>query len=168
MTLAVPSAYADDVPGGNIADPGVRAVDIARPAVVRIITFINGTLTVHFPSGDATFPQNGGNGYQLVLSGSGTFITAHGDILTADHVVSPPTSDLDSFLQQTAAPDVASYMNQTLHANPQVSAAQVTQELASGQPGSMSHYTTPQSSVYLSTSFTGPLSAPNFQSIPSS
>jgi serine protease Do len=145
----------------------VRAVDIAQPAVVRILTFIGGMLTVHFSSGDVTFPQNSSTGYPLVLSGSGTFITAHGDILTADHVVSPPTGDLDAFLQQTAAPDIAKYIDSTLHANPQVSADQVTQELASGQLASTSQYSTPKSRVYLSTEFTGPLSAPDFQSIPS-
>jgi hypothetical protein len=134
---------------------------------VRIITFINSTLTVHFSSGDATFPQGGNAAYQLILSGSGTFISAHGDLLTADHVVAPPTSDLDSFLQQVAAQDVANYMNTTLHVNPQVTATQVAQNLANGQPPSTSHYNPPQSRVYLSTEYTGPLSAPDFRSIPS-
>src|ERR1700730_3741385 len=123
MAPGMPSVYADEVPGGNITDPGVRAVDIAQPAVVRIITFIDSTLTVHFSSGDATFPQGGAAAYQLILSGSGTFITAHGDLLTADHVVNPPQADLDSFLQQVAAQDVANYMNTTLHVNPQVTLA---------------------------------------------
>src|SRR5437016_9048079 len=86
-----PKAYADGIPGGNVADPVVRAVDIAKPAVVRIITTIPGHLTVHFSNGqNVTFPQNASGGYPLQLSGSGTFISAHGDILTADHVVNPP------------------------------------------------------------------------------
>jgi len=162
----VAAAYTNDIPGGNITDPVVRAVDIAQPAVVRILTQVNGQLTVQFSTGSATFPQDGSNGYPLVLSGSGTFISAHGDILTADHVVNPPRADLDSFLQQTAAQDVANYMNQKLRANPQVTPAQVTQELASGQLNSTSQYTTPQSAAYLSTAFTGPLSATSFQNIP--
>src|SRR5579859_6868810 len=112
MGGSVASAHTFDIPGGNVADPVVRAVDIAQPAVVRIITQLDGKLVVHFTSGDVTFPQNGSNGYPIDLSGTGTFISAHGDILTADHVVNPPQSDLDSFLQQTAAPDVANYMNQ--------------------------------------------------------
>ena len=33
-------AYADGIPGGNVTDPTVRAVDIAEPAVVRIITYV--------------------------------------------------------------------------------------------------------------------------------
>ena len=166
MGGGVASAHIFDIPGGNVSDPVVRAVDIAQPAVVRIITQIDGKLIVHFTSGDVTFPQNGSNGYPLDLSGTGTFISAHGDILTADHVVNPPQADLDSFLQQTAAPDVANYMNQVLHANPQVTADQVAQALAGGQINSTSQYDTPQSAVYLSFAFTGPLSATSFQNIP--
>ncbi|HEX9133560.1 MAG TPA: trypsin-like peptidase domain-containing protein [Ktedonobacteraceae bacterium] len=165
MAGNAPAAYADGIPGGNISDPVVRAVDIAKPAVVRIITFLNGQLTVHFPTQDATFPQ-GGNGYQIVLSGSGTFITARGEILTADHVVNPPRQDLDQFVQQQAAPDVAAYMNQVLKANPSVSADQVTAQLASGQLRSNTQYNTPQSRVYLSTDFTGPLNVTDIQNIP--
>ena len=164
----VASAHIFDIPGGNVSNPVVRAVDIAQPAVVRIITQIDGKLVVHFTSGNVTFPQNGSNGYPLDLSGTGTFISAHGDILTADHVVNPPQSDLDSFLQQTAAQDVANYMNQVLKVNPQVTGDQVTQALAGGQLNSTSQYDTPQSAVYLSFAFTGPLSATSFQNIPSS
>ena len=162
----VPAAFADG-PGGNVTDPVVRAVDIAQPAVVRIITNIDGTLIVHFTSGDVTFPRNGGPGYPLGLSGSGAFISARGDILTADHVVNPPRSDLDSYLQQTAAPDVANYMNTVQRANPAVDSGQVAQALSSGQLRSDSQYDTPRSRVYLSTAYTGPLSAPDFRSLPS-
>ncbi len=164
-----PIAHADGIPGGNVSDPVVRAVDIAKPAVVRIITMLNGQLVVHFTSPtakDVTFPQNS-NGYPIALSGSGTFITATGEILTADHVVNPPQQDLDQFLQQQAAQDIANYMNQVLKANPPVSADQVTSELASGQLGSTSQYSTPQSRVYLSTAYTGPLNVTNIQDVPS-
>jgi hypothetical protein len=164
-----PAAYADGIPGGNVSDPVVRAVDIAKPAVVRIITQLNGQLIVHFTSPvnrDVTFSQ-GGNGYQVALSGSGTFITASGEILTADHVVNPPLQDLDQFLQQQAAQDVATYMNQVLKVNPPVSADQVTAQLANGQLRSNTQYSTPQSRVYLSTAFTGPLSVSDIQNVPS-
>ena len=167
MGGGVASAHTSDIPGGNVSDPVVRAVDIAQPAVVRIITQIDGKLIVHFTSGDVTFPQDGSNGYPLALSGTGTFISAHGDLLTADHVVNPPTADLDSFLQQTAAQDVANYMNQVLKVNPPVTADQVTQALASGQLNSRTQYGTPFSRIYLSFAFTGPLSATTFQNIPS-
>ena len=121
MTGNSTTAFADGIPGGNVSDPVVRAVDIAKPAVVRIITMLNGRLIVHFAAPtnqDVTFPQ-GSSGYQIALSGSGTFITSSGEILTADHVVNPPLQDLDQFLQQQAAQDVATYMNQVLKANPQ-------------------------------------------------
>jgi len=161
-----PTAYADG-PGGNVSDPVVRAVDIAKPAVVRIITFLSGQLTVHFSANqNITFPQ-GNNGYPIALSGSGTFITAGGEILTADHVVKPPRPDLDQFLQQQAAPDIATYMNQVLKVSQPVSADQVATLLASGQLPSNTQYSTPQSRVYLSTDYTGPLNATNVQNIPS-
>ncbi|HXZ04902.1 MAG TPA: S1C family serine protease [Ktedonobacteraceae bacterium] len=164
-----PKAFADGIPGGNVSDPTVRAVDIAEPAVVRIITILNAQLIVHFASTtnkDVTFPQSG-SGYQLALSGSGTFITATGEILTADHVVNPPQQDLDQFLQQQASQDIATYMNQVLKVNPPVTSDQVTAQLASGQLQSNSQYSTPQSRVYLSTAYIGPLSITNFQNIPS-
>jgi Trypsin-like peptidase domain len=155
-------------PGGNVSNPVVRAVDIAEPAVVRIFTVVNSTLTVHFSStNDVTFPQQGGNAYQLESSGTGTFISAHGDILTADHVINPPQADMTQFLDQAAAPDVATYINQNLKPSSQVTADQVTQELQSGQLASTPQYSKPISQVFLSTSFTGPLSASNLNSVPS-
>jgi S1-C subfamily serine protease len=164
-----PTVYADGIPGGNVSDPTVRAVDIAKPAVVRIITMLNGQLIVHFaaPTNSVvTFPQ-GSSGYQLAFSGSGTFITASGEILTADHVVNPPQQDLDQFLQQQAAQDVATYMNQVLKANPPVTTDQVTAQLASGQLRSNTQYSAPQSRVYLSTAYTGPLNVTDIQNVPS-
>src|SRR6266849_852702 len=164
-----PTAYADGIPGGNVSDPAVRAVDIAKPAVVRIITMLNGQLIVHFAAptnSDVTFPQ-GSSGYQIALSGSGTFITASGEILTADHVVNPPKQDLDQFLQQQAAQDVATYMNQVLKANPPVTTDQVTAQLASGQLRSNTQYSAPQSRIYLSTAYTGPLNVTDIQNVPS-
>ncbi len=158
------AAYADGGPGGAVSDPVVRAVDIAKPAVVRIITNLSGQLIVHFSATQSvTFPQNS-NGYPIGLSGSGTFITAQGDILTADHVINPPHADLDQFLQQQAAQDVANYMNQTLKVN--ITPGQVTAELASGQLASDTQYSTPQSQVFLSTDFTGPLSVQDIQNVP--
>src|SRR5438874_1637271 len=79
----------DGRPGGNVSDPIVRAVDIAKPAVVRIITKAQATVVVHFQSAtggtsDVTFPENHAKPYQVGTSGSGTFISSHGDILTAD------------------------------------------------------------------------------------
>jgi serine protease Do len=166
MAVGSLTGYASG-PGGNVSDPLVRAVDIAEPAVVRIFTVVNSTLTVHFSStSNVTFPQQSNAAYQLEFSGTGTFISAHGDILTADHVINPPQDDMTSFLDQTAAPDVASYINQNLKPSQPVTADQVAQELQSGQLASTPQYNTPASQVFLSTSFTGPLTAPDLNSVP--
>jgi len=170
---SIQTAYADGIPGGNIADPIVRAVDIAKPAVVRIITTVGSRLTVHFsPTTDVTFPlvadQQGNRNYPLTLSGSGTFISANGDILTADHVVNPPKDDtLAQFLDQEAAPDVADYLNQNAKSGTaQVTADQVSQELVQGQLKSTPLYDATASEVFLNTDYTGPLTASDFLSIP--
>ena len=159
--------YADGIPGGNVSDPVVRAVDIAKPAVVRIFTSLGGHLTVHFSATqNVTFPQGGG-AYPLTLSGSGTFISAHGDILTADHVVNPPhDQQVNQFLDTVAAPDVANYINQNLKPGSPVTKDQVAQELISGQLPSDPTYDRPISQVFLSTDFTGPLNAPDLSSVP--
>src|ERR1017187_6984527 len=73
-------AMASGTPGGNVQNPVVRAVDIAKPAVVCIITQISSQLVVHFSNGDVTFPQAGssaGSSYSLELLGTGTFISSH-------------------------------------------------------------------------------------------
>ena len=168
LVNAMPT-LADGIPGGNVQDPVVRAVDIAKPAVVRIFTLISSQLIVHFSSGDVTFPQPGssaGSSYPLGLSGSGTFISSHGDILTADHVVNPPQDQsLSQYLDDTAAQDVTNYIN--AHSKTQVTVAQVDQELYSGQIASTPQYGQVISQVFLSTQYTGPLTAPDLQSVPS-
>src|SRR2546430_4760742 len=112
-TVAASTTYASGRPGGNVTDPVVRAVDVAEPAVVRIITSLGGHLTVHFSQGSSvTFPQGTGNSYPLQLSGSGTFITAHGDILTADHVINPPHDQaLSQFLDDHPRNNVPAALN---------------------------------------------------------
>jgi S1-C subfamily serine protease len=163
LLLMVPgngkTTYAASLSTGYDTDPVKTAVDIARPAVVRIFTFVKGHLTVRISNSNVTFPQ--GNGaYSVTLSGSGTFITAHGDILTADHVVSPPG---DVFFN-AAAPDVANYLNQ--HGTP-TTADQVVQMLLSGQLSSNASYDQKTSEVFLSTDYTGPLNANTLRDVPS-
>lgn len=162
------TGYASSRPGGNVTDPVVRAVDIAEPAVVRIFTTLGGHLTVHFSAtSNVTFPQGTGNSYPLQLSGSGTFISAHGDVLTADHVISPPHDQaLSQFLDDSASGDVAAYINQNAKAGSQVTAAQVSQELQSGQLASDPSYDPATSEVFLNTFYTGALSATTFQNVP--
>src|SRR5438876_746979 len=161
------TTYADGRPGGNVTDPVVRAVDIAEPAVVRIFTTVGGHLTVHFSNtNSATFPQSG-SAYPLLLSGSGTFITAHGDILTADHVINPPHDRaLSQFLDDQAAKDVAAYINLNARSGSQVSADQVDQELKSGNLQSAPTYDPAMSEVFLNTTYTGPLPATDLSSLP--
>ncbi|MGH2509945.1 MAG: hypothetical protein ACRDHZ_21400 [Ktedonobacteraceae bacterium] len=55
------AAATESTPGGRITDPVVRQVDIARPAVVRIITTLGARLAVQFTptSQRVTFPRSG-------------------------------------------------------------------------------------------------------------
>jgi S1-C subfamily serine protease len=168
LVVNTTTMYAGGIPGGNVNDPVVRKVDIARPAVVRIITTIGGRLTVHFAptSQSATFPLSGGS-YSLKLSGSGTFVTASGDILTADHVVNPPhDQSLNEFLYEEAANDVANYINQHFSVNQPFTKDEVVFDLESGTFPSTSTYNSPKSEVYLSTQYTGLLSASKLADVP--
>jgi S1-C subfamily serine protease len=166
LTGNVVVAYAASIPGGNVTNPAVRAVDIAKPAVVRIFTAISGQLTVNFSAANSvTFPLGSGKAYQGLLSGSGTFISSNGDILTADHVVNPPPE----VLQQAAAQDVSTYIsNHPEFGLGQTSSTQVTQLLQSGQLKSSANFGPTKSEVFLSTDYTGPLSATTMDQVPTS
>src|SRR5229473_1106967 len=163
------TTYAGEIPGGTVSDPVVRTVDIARPAVVRIMTTMGGRLTVRFAPlpQSATFPLNGGS-YPLTLSGSGAFVSASGDILTADHVVNPPhDQSLNEFLYEAAANDVANYINQHFSVNPPYMKDEVLFELESGAFPSTPAYTSATSEVYLSAEYTGPQSVSKLADVPS-
>src|SRR6266852_7336977 len=160
-------AHASGNPDGAVSDPVVRAVDMARPAVVRIFTDINSQLTVKFsPKQSITFPLGGGY-YRSTFTGTGTFISAHGDILTADHVINPPHDDqLNQDLYMQAAPDIADYINKHVPSDSPVTQDEVTQELSSGQLASHLRYGKTQSLVYLSTDYSGPLTATKLHKVP--
>jgi S1-C subfamily serine protease len=161
------SAYAEGVPGGNIKDPVIRAVDIAKPAVVRIITSLNGRLTVYFSlTQHATFPTDGGT-YQLQLSGSGAFISSHGDILTAAHVTNPPhDQSMNQAIYTEAAQDVADYINNNLNPPTPWDAANAYAALSSNTFLSTTEYEQPTSKVYLSTDYTGEIDATKISNLP--
>jgi S1-C subfamily serine protease len=161
------SAATLSAPGGNTSDPVVRQVDVARPAVVRIVTLIDGQLTVHFTASvTASFPTNGGS-YPIGMSGSGAFISAHGEILTADHVVNPPRGqDLDDALYTYAAQDVADYINTHFQVSAPYSASDAYSVLASGSLPSSTSYDQPKSEVYLSTSYAGAINATKLDAVP--
>ncbi|GCE04272.1 S1 family peptidase [Dictyobacter aurantiacus] len=153
-------ALADATPGGNISNPVIRAVDLAKPAVVRIITTVGGRLSVQFTdTQSATFPLDGGY-YDLKLSGSGTFISSHGDILTADHVIQPPRDkSMDDVLQMTAAQDVADYINMNFHPQTPYSAQDTYSNMAFGIFRTQSTYQSPKSEVFLSRDYAGVINA---------
>ncbi|MBE3557737.1 MAG: trypsin-like peptidase domain-containing protein [Ktedonobacteraceae bacterium] len=167
VILSAPPAYAESMPGGDVRNPVIQAVDIARPAVVRIITTLNGRLTVQFsPVHRANFPQNGGS-YPLKLSGSGAFISSQGDILTADHVVNPPKDKTtDQFLFQVAAPDVADYYNRVFRPAMPVKPEDMLGALVSGYFPANTTYGRPASEVYLSTDYTGLLESASLGGLP--
>jgi len=169
LAVSTTTTYAGEIPGGNVSDPIVRKVDIARPAVVRIITKIGGSLTVHFAptSQSATFPLRGGS-YTLTLSGSGAFISANGDILTADHVVNPPhDQSLNEVLYEEAANDIANYINQNFSVSPPYTKDDVIFALESGAFPSTPAYGSATSEVYLSTAYTGPQNVSNLADVSS-
>lgn len=158
----------DSIPGGDVRNAAIRAVDIAKPAIVRMRTDVNGRLTVHFSTGDVTFPQQANGSYPVTALGTGTFISSQGDILTADHVVHPPKDQgIDTALYSEAAQDVADYMNQHAQTGTkQVSADDVAQQLKSGQLQSSTTYDTPTSYAYLSTDYVGTFTVSNLNDVP--
>ncbi|MBA3825149.1 MAG: trypsin-like peptidase domain-containing protein [Ktedonobacterales bacterium] len=95
-------------PGGNIQDPTVLNVDIARPAVVRILfAATNPTVTVQAcASENTTFTDP----FVVGGLGSGVFISSHGDILTASHVVKDEGGEFElqtvEDLQSKIIPDI--------------------------------------------------------------
>lgn len=169
LAICAPQAAAATLsaPGGNVSDPVVREVDIARPAVVRIITTINGRLTVRFTSTvSQTFPVDGSS-YPIEMSGSGAFISAHGDILTADHVVNPPRDQsLNDALYQYAAQDVADYINAHFQVSAPYSPNDAYSVLSSGSLPSTPSYGQASSQVFLSTSYAGDINATKIETVP--
>lgn len=164
--LSPSPVYAVAVPGGNIADPTVRAVDLNRPAVVRIVTSIEAHLTVHFsPSQSETFPEDG-TAYTLQTTGTGVFVTSHGDLLTADHVVKPPASQLDDMLYQLAATDVAKYINENLDPDSPYMKDDAYSALKDHAFLGESNYEQPVSEAYLSMDYLGAVKAKDLQTMP--
>lgn len=163
QVIFIPQAQAitRGAPGGRVSDPVVRQVDIARPAIVRIITTIDAHLSVRFASNSApvAFPRDHDH-YSLRLSGSGAFISSHGDILTASHVVSPEHDEsMKEYLYELAAQDIADYINANYQVTQPFTAADVVINLESGLFPSTEAYEKPESEVYLSTAYTGVLNA---------
>ncbi|HEX6541567.1 MAG TPA: trypsin-like peptidase domain-containing protein [Ktedonobacterales bacterium] len=110
-----PAAAKDRPPGGALANPAVRAIDLASPAVVRIATIYSAQLTLAACGMTTTLPSSGA--YSVGGVGSGAFVSAHGDILTAAHVVDIDRQSLDAeiFASGRASTDVAAFLNVACH-----------------------------------------------------
>ena len=89
---AVAGADGKRPPGGDFANPAVRALDIAQPAMVRVGNFVPASITVGLCTRTVRLPLGGGT-YKVGVTGSGAFISANGDVLTADHVVDVSKAD---------------------------------------------------------------------------
>ena len=152
-------------PGGNFQDSVVRAVDIAEPAVVRVATTEDATISIQLCTRSVTLPLSGPP-YQIGVTGSGAFITGNGDILTADHVVDVP----DDAIVQFAAQDIAALLNNASAVDPgcQAAAPVTADEVASGAVnfGFTTHRSHVRSFAWLSTSYTGPLSVSALRNVP--
>jgi hypothetical protein len=101
-------------PGGVLSDPVVRAVDVASPAVVRIVTTVSGTVTLPLCGVSVTLPVSGAP-YTLGWSGSGAFVSANGDILTAGHIAEIEAAEQVDALYHNgrAAVDIAIALNKS-------------------------------------------------------
>ncbi|GAC1447117.1 MAG: hypothetical protein PVSMB4_01530 [Ktedonobacterales bacterium] len=153
-------------PGGKVADPVVREVDIAEPAVVRIDTKLQFTVAVQLCTRSVTLPQSGG-GYRVEGTGSGAFVSANGDILTADHVVDVPDFVLATYADQDIA-DVlnnASAFDPGCHYSVVVTPNMVDQALGT-QISFTVHVLSHSSAVFRSTTYSGPLAVTDVQDAP--
>lgn len=134
--------------------PAQQAVIVDSPAVVRIVSVVNASLTcarcasdgsdIHSPSGSGVFTY--------YSSGSGAFITPTGAILTADHVVDHSMQNPEdvAFVEQQAAPDIATQY-------PSVTADQALQYLQNNPSKVTITFTVVFQKAFLSTAYTGPL-----------
>lgn len=150
-------------PGGRLSDPVVRAADVAVPAVVRIGTLYNGHITLNVCGQSVTLPH-GSAGYSEGVLGSGAFVSAHGDILTADHVINV---DHDTLEQQLLAdPAAQADIAATLNSSPCFGFGPA---IAAGDIGNgflqmtgieyTTSFDSPTSYVWRDTAFSGPLAA---------
>ena len=159
----------DRPPGGRLNDPVVRAVDVAEPAIVRIAALYLGHISLSLCGNTVTLPATG-DGYVTGGVGTGAFISANGDILTADHVVDIPHSSLDTEIFQN--PYSASEIAQALNSASCIHFAQPVTEtgVAAGivqyeNIPYQTEYTDPQRIVWRSTNFAGPSSSGNAQDL---
>jgi len=110
--LAGAQSQVGRAPGGDLSNPVVRRVDIASPAVVRLATIYQAHISLALCGAVVTLPTSGA-GYDVGGLGSGVFISSHGDILTAGHVVNIDRASLDQevFQGDASSQDIANALN---------------------------------------------------------
>ncbi len=151
-----PVAAKDRPPGGVLTNPVVRSIDVSSPAVVRIATLYGAHLTLSACGLTVTLPASGA--YTVGGLGSGAFVSAHGDILTADHVVDIDRQSLDDeiFGVRQVGSDVASFLNAACRPGVPVTADDVANGIVqfNGFPYSTS-YSKPRVLAWRSESYLG-------------
>jgi S1-C subfamily serine protease len=152
-------------PGGNFADPVIRQVDIDQPAVVRILTSERGTVDVQLCTRTVTVPLDGST-YDVLLTGSGSFVSASGDILTADHVVDPPNEVVIEY----AAFDIANVLDNASNFDPgcRLPIPVTFDDVANGFLDNLlsPHAFNRKSVVWIGTAYSGPLSVSKIKQAP--
>ncbi|HEY7351010.1 MAG TPA: serine protease [Ktedonobacterales bacterium] len=152
--------------GNGLCTAARRGVALALPAVVRIATTYQAQLFYTTADGTGvTFPQGGGT-YTLSTTASGAFISANGDVLTANSAVNESQNALDLLLAARAAPDIAQALNDS---NPSqtVTAADVLNQLLTDSFIWRPSIETPRSVLYLSSQYSGPTEASSPQNLQS-
>ena len=156
IATTLPVAAKDRPPGGVLTNPVVRAIDVSMPAVVRIATLYSAHLTLSACGLTVTLPASGA--YTVGGLGSGAFVSAHGDVLTAEHVVVIDRASLDDeiFGLRQVGTDVASFLNAACHPSVPVTGDDVANGVVqfNGFPFSTS-YSQPHVLVWRSESYLG-------------
>jgi S1-C subfamily serine protease len=166
FTPLATSAQATYTDSGGLCTSARRAVSLALPAVVRIVTTYQAQLTYFNTDGSSiVFPQNGGS-YTLAVTGSGAFISGNGDILTAYDAVNTSQDALNVMLAQLAAPDIARALNDASLSQP-VTTTEVLTQLLNDPFIWQSSFQAPQSSFYFSSQYAGPTTAASVSALQS-
>lgn len=160
------AAQAADFASGGLCTVARRGIDLALPAMVRITTTYQAQLTYTTADGSSvTFPQDGGT-YPLTVSGAGVFISRTGDVLTAYSAVNTDQDTLNLLLARLAAPDIARALNDA-HPGQTVTAADILNQLLTDPQSWLPLIQQPQSSLYLSSPYTGLTEAASLESLQS-
>jgi S1-C subfamily serine protease len=160
------TAWASSSASEGLCTAARRGVALALPAVVRVATTYQAQVNYTTADGSSvTFPQDGGY-YALMVSGTGAFISGTGDVLTASSAVSVASDTLNTLLAERAAPDIAQALNDS---NPSqtVTAATILNQLLTDPQVWEPQIQQPQTTLYLSSQYSGPTQATTLENVPS-